>query len=101
VVADTDAEARALAVPNIQHMARLRTGQPLGPIDLVEDAAARPISDGEQRLVNAGLERGVIGTPEDTAKQITALADEFEVDEVMVNPVASVRRGTAPDTNPA
>lgn len=101
VVAETSAEAQALAVPNMQHMARLRTGQPLGPIDLVEDAAARSISDGEQRLVSAGLERGVIGTPEEAAKQIAALADEFDVDEVMINPVASVRRGTSPATNPA
>ena len=30
-----------------------------------------------------------------------ALADEFSVDEVMVNPVASARRGTDPATAPA
>lgn len=101
VVAETTAEARALAVPNMQHMARLRTGQPLGPIDLVEDAAARSISDGERRLVEAGLERGVIGTPEEAAKQITTLADEFDVDEVMINPVASARLGIDPASSPA
>src|SRR5699024_11990273 len=78
VVAATDAEARALAVPNMQHMARLRTGQPLGPIDLVEDAAARPISDGEQRIVDAGIERGVVGTPDDSATDITPIADVIE-----------------------
>ena len=30
-----------------------------------------------------------------------ALADEFGVDEVMVNPAASARRGTDPATAPA
>ena len=38
VVADTAAEAERLLLPNLQMMARLRTGQPLGPLDLVEDA---------------------------------------------------------------
>lgn len=101
VVAETDTQARALAVPNMQHMARLRTGQPLGPIDVVEDAAARVISDGEQRLVAAGIERGVIGTANEAAKEITRLAEYFGVDEVMINPVASAHRGVDPATNPA
>ena len=38
VVAETRDEATALLLPNLQMMARLRTGQPLGPVDLVEDA---------------------------------------------------------------
>ena len=38
VVAETRDEAMALLLPNLQMMARLRTGQPLGPLDLVEDA---------------------------------------------------------------
>ena len=37
-VAETRDEATALMLPNLQMMARLRTGQPLGPLDLVEDA---------------------------------------------------------------
>jgi hypothetical protein len=32
---------------------------------------------------------------------VRALADEFGVDEVMVNPVASAHRGTVPATAPA
>ena len=38
VVAETHDEAMALMLPNLQMMARLRTGQPLGALDLVEDA---------------------------------------------------------------
>ena len=40
-VAPTREEAEALLLPNLQMMARLRTGQPLGPLDLVEDAQQR------------------------------------------------------------
>ncbi len=38
-VAPTRAEAEALLLPTLQMMARLRTGQPLGPLGLVEDAS--------------------------------------------------------------
>ena len=37
-VAETRDEATALMLPNLQMMARLRTGQPLGPVPLVEEA---------------------------------------------------------------
>src|SRR6201999_3231743 len=36
-VAETRDEATALILPNLHMMARLRTGQPLGPVELVED----------------------------------------------------------------
>ena len=39
-------------------------------------------------------------TPTEAADQVRALADEFGVDEVMVNPVASAHRGTDPATAP-
>ena len=44
VVAETREEAMALLLPNLQMMARLRTGQPLGPLDLVEDAEQRQLT---------------------------------------------------------
>jgi len=100
-VAPTREEAEALLLPNLQMMARLRTGQPLGPLDLVEDAAAARPGPDEQAIINAGVARAVVGTPEEAAEQVVALADRFGVDEVMVNPVASARRGTDPATSPA
>ena len=45
-------------------------------------------------MVEGALLRAVVGTPTEGADQVRALADEFGVDEVMVNPVASARRGT-------
>jgi luciferase family oxidoreductase group 1 len=101
VVAETRDEAMALLLPNLQMMARLRTGQPLGALDLVEDADQNELSPQARPIVDAGLRRAVVGTPTEAADQVRALADEFRVDEVMVNPVASAHCGTDPATAPA
>jgi alkanesulfonate monooxygenase SsuD/methylene tetrahydromethanopterin reductase-like flavin-dependent oxidoreductase (luciferase family) len=100
-VAETHDEALALVLLNLQMMARLRTGQRLGPLDLVEDAQALQPTPQEQRIIEAALRRAVVGSPTEAADQVRALADEFDVDEVMVNPVASAHRGTAPSSAPA
>lgn len=101
VVADSQAEAMNLALPNLQLMARLRTGQPLSALDLVEDALDTQLDSTAQALVDAGLVRPVIGTAEEAAGQIHSLAAEFDVDEVMMNPVAGAWRGTASNAAPA
>ena len=101
VVAHSRAEAQALLLPNLQMMARLRTGQPLGALDLVEDAATLTLPPQAEAVVAAGLARAVVGSPAEAADQVRALAAEFDVDEVMVNPVASAHRGTDPATAPA
>jgi luciferase family oxidoreductase group 1 len=98
VVAETRDEAMALILPNLQMMARMRTGQPLGPLELVEDAAEVELSPPAQAVVEAGLRRAVVGSPTEAADQMRALADEFGVDEVMVHPVASAHRGSDPAT---
>jgi luciferase family oxidoreductase group 1 len=99
-VAETAEEAAALMLPNLQLMAKLRTGQPLTALDLVEDAQAQTLHPQQAALVDAGLARAVVGTPGDAASQIRQLAEQFGVDEVMVHPVASARRGTDPRTSP-
>jgi alkanesulfonate monooxygenase SsuD/methylene tetrahydromethanopterin reductase-like flavin-dependent oxidoreductase (luciferase family) len=87
-------------LPNLHMMARLRTGQPLGPLQLVEDVHGDGLTPEQQRIVNSGLERAVLGTAVEAAEQLRALANRFEVDEVMVHPVASAHRGTDPATAP-
>ncbi|MGZ5373372.1 MAG: LLM class flavin-dependent oxidoreductase [Aeromicrobium sp.] len=98
VVANTAEEAQALALPSLQLMAKLRTGQPLGPIDLVEDAVDVTLSPQQIAMVESGLTRSVIGTPSEAATRISTLVEKFGVDEVMVNPVASAHRGADPRT---
>jgi luciferase family oxidoreductase group 1 len=100
-VAETRDEATALMLPNLQMMAKLRTGQPLGPVPMVEDAQVAELTPQQQRIVESGLQRAVLGAPAEAAEQVRALAERFGVDEVMVNPVASARRGTEPATAPA
>jgi luciferase family oxidoreductase group 1 len=101
VVAETRDEATVLMLPNLQMMARLRTGRALGMVDLVEDAQAAQVSDQEQRIIDGGLQRAVVGAPTEAAEQLKALAEHFGVDEVMVNPVGSAYRGVDPATAPA
>jgi luciferase family oxidoreductase group 1 len=100
-VAETRDEATALMLPNLQMMARLRTGQPLGQVQLVEDAQVAEMTPQQQHIVDSGLQRAVVGAPAEAAEQVRALAERFDVDEVMVHPVASARRGTDPATAPA
>ncbi|OBG60820.1 LLM class flavin-dependent oxidoreductase [Mycobacterium sp. E3339] len=100
-VAETRDEATALMLPNLQIMAKLRTGQPLGPVPLVEEVQGAELTPQQQHIVESGLRRAVLGTPAEAAEQLRALAQRFDVDEVMVNPVASARRGTDPATGPA
>ncbi|MDF3338366.1 LLM class flavin-dependent oxidoreductase [Mycolicibacterium septicum] len=101
-VAETTEEATALILPQLQMMGRLRTGQPLGALDLVEDAEAvarsGALSPQAQAVVASGLARAVVGSPTEAADQVRALAEDFDVDEVMVNPVCSARRGADPAT---
>ena len=47
------------------------------------------------------LARWVVGAPDEAAEQVRALAAQFEVDEVMVHPVAGAVAGTAADRAPA
>ncbi|OBJ04602.1 luciferase [Mycobacterium alsense] len=100
-VAETHEEATALMLPNLQAMARLRTGEPLGPVPLVEEAEKAELTEQQQHIVDSGLRRAVLGTPAEAAEQLRALAEKFGVDEVMVHPVASAYRGTDKTTSPA
>ena len=100
-VAPTAQEARRLALPQVQMMVALRTGAPLTAKRLVEEAEASPVPPAHARLVEAMLERWVVDEPAAARERISALAAEFDVDEVMVHPVASAFAGTPADASPA
>ncbi|WP_435743365.1 LLM class flavin-dependent oxidoreductase [Nocardioides sp. SYSU DS0663] len=103
VVADDAEEARRLALPQLQMMLELRTGQPLGPGRLVEDAEEVQASmpDAHRELVEKMAARWVIGTAEQARAELERLAATYDVDEVMVAPVAAAYRGTDPGASPA
>jgi luciferase family oxidoreductase group 1 len=100
-VAATAVEAYAAALPQLQQMARLRSGMPLGPLATIEHAAASEVAPAQQDMVDAMAERWVIDEPITAATRIRALASRFGVDEVMVTPGLSAHDADAPITSPA
>ena len=100
-VAATQEEADRLVLPNLRSMVSLRTGQPLRAQQLVEDVEATDRDLATGKLARQMLDRWVVGTPESAAAQVTELATNYGVDEVMVHPVAGAFRGTPADRSPA
>ncbi len=100
-VAATQDEADRLALPQLQAMVALRTGGPMGPQRLVEEAEKDPVAEAHRGLLDSMRRRWVIGTPDSAAAELRELAERFEVDEVMVHPVAGAFVGTSPDAAPA
>ena len=101
VVADSEEEAARLVLPNLHQMIALRTGQPLQAQLLLEEALAKPLNPAHQALADSMLSRWVVGTPDQAAEQVHALAATYDVDEVMLHPVAGALEGTPPDHSPA
>ncbi len=99
-VAETAEEARRLAEPQLHMMLALRTGQPLQPQPLVEEAEKRELSQAQRDMVEGLAAPWVVGTPDDARERLVALATEYGVDEVMVNPVTGAWVGTDPASSP-
>jgi luciferase family oxidoreductase group 1 len=97
VVAAGQQEAERLALPNLASMVSLRTGGPLAPQQLVEQAEERGMGEAHRRLADQMMGRWIVGTPDRCAEQVRDLAARFAVDEVMVHPVAGAHEGAAPD----
>ncbi len=101
VAADTAEEARALAMPQLQHMARLRTGTPLTALDTVEEAAAAGLTAAQFQMIDSMAERWFIGEAGEVAERLEAFAASLDVDEVMVSPGAGAHAGDPVDRVPA
>jgi hypothetical protein len=82
-------------------MVALRTGAPLGPQLLVEEAEKVDVPDAHRPLLEAMRSRWVIGDAETARDQLESLAATYAVDEVMVHPVAAAHEGTDPACSPA
>lgn len=102
VVGETDAEAEALALPQLRMMARLRGGRPLTALETVEEAHAAEKSDGlGTPLATWAAERWFIGTADAVAERLRAFAARAQVDEVMLSPVAAAHDADPMDAAPA
>jgi luciferase family oxidoreductase group 1 len=100
-VAETDEDARRLAVPQLHAMVTLRTGGDLRPQQLVEEAEKVELPPAHLDLMESMATRWVIGTPDRARARIAELASTYGVDEVMVHPVAGAFVGTEPGSAPA
>ena len=100
VVAETDEEARRLALPNMQAMISLRTGTPLLPQRLVEEAEALELPAQHRSLGEAMVRRWIVGSVKTARAQLDELATTYGVDEVMVHPIAGAWAGTDAATSP-
>jgi len=101
VVAESAEEAERCALANLLMMVALRTGAPLGPQLLVEEAEKVEVPDAHRPLIHAMRSRWVVGDPDSARAQLAELAATYDVDEVMVHPVAAAHVGTEPDRSPA
>ena len=99
-VAETEEEALRRALPQGLGLLALRTGAPLQPQRLIEEAEKVDLSSGERALIDSILSTWVIGSPSQACERIKELAATYDVDEVMVNPVAGAYTGTEPGTAP-
>ncbi|MHB1235514.1 MAG: LLM class flavin-dependent oxidoreductase [Microbacteriaceae bacterium] len=100
VIADTAEEAEALALPQLQQMAKLRSGQHLSAQATVEEAAATELPQPLLDLIERMRQRWIIGDPGSAAARIRELAEQFSVDEVMVSPAAAAYAGSDPARSP-
>lgn len=89
VTAPTASEAYALALPNLQHMARLRTNEKLTRVATVEEAAATTMTPLQNEFIEQSLDTWIIDEPVAAARRVAEFARRFDVDEVMVSPGAS------------
>ncbi len=104
VVAESAEEAERRALPNLLMMLALRTGAPLGPQLLVEEAEKaleEGVADAHRALMEAMRSRWVVGDAASARAQLAALAATHDVDEVMVHPVAAASVGTEAPRSPA
>jgi luciferase family oxidoreductase group 1 len=101
VVAPTQEEASRLALPQLQAMLALRTGGELRPQRLVEEAEKVELPPAHLELMEQMAQRWVIGDPARARARIADLAAAYDVDEVMVHPVAGAWTGTEPASSPA
>jgi luciferase family oxidoreductase group 1 len=96
IVADTDAEAMRLALPNALAFLRIRQGG-AGPYPTVEEAEAYKWSDVERAFADDWMSRNLVGSPTSVKRQLDGLLDATKADELMVlctAPVAEARLRT-------
>lgn len=101
VVAETAEEAQLLAEPYMLQMARLRTGGRLEPLRLAGDDVRSVMTDHERMVAEELSAHWIVGDPDTATEQLQELADRFDVDEIMIQPVTGSMPGDDLRTDPS
>ncbi len=83
ICADTEEEAKRLAISRDLWRLRLERGEP-GPYPSVEEAQSYPYTDAEKARVEANRTRNVVGDPEQVKERIERTAEEYGAGEIVV-----------------
>ena len=96
---DTLAEGIAVKEPG-EFTSRV-IAQKVDDILLVEEAEKVELSPQQGEVLERMAQRWIVGDPAEAGQQLERLVATYEVDEVMVHPVAGAHVGTEPGTAPA
>ena len=96
-VAETAEEAWQLAEPHMYSMAMLRSGGGLQRARLVGEDVRSVLTDELKQVVASSVASWAIGDPEQVRAQLMDTAEQFEVDEIMINAVQGARPGEPAD----
>jgi luciferase family oxidoreductase group 1 len=83
VCAETDEQARELALPLQLVLLRFRTGR-MGRFPTIEEARSYPYTPEERELIELNRERSFVGSPATVRQQLTHLAEAGGVREIMI-----------------
>jgi len=83
LVADTDAEARELAMPEVWAMVRSRTTGVFGPLEPVERIRAAEMGEREGRRLERGLAAAVAGSSSTVRRRIEQLLERTGAQEIL------------------
>jgi luciferase family oxidoreductase group 1 len=100
VAAPTAAEAEERALPQLRSMARMRTNKPLQPLETVEEAQAAPMDGMAQTIIDGMRAKWLVGSADEVASTLRAFAARWDVDEIMVSPIAGAYAGEPLDSSP-
>ena len=100
VLGETADEAERLSIPQLYGMCALRSGEPVSPQLLVEQADTVIFPERYNSLVEMFKKTWIIGSPKQAADQVEKLVTLLEIDEIMINPVAASYAADDPSRAP-
>jgi luciferase family oxidoreductase group 1 len=100
-VGATTEEAWALVQPHVYQMGSLRLGTGLEAQRYVGEDVESVMTEGHRRVGESMWDSWAVGTAAEVAAKLRDLAERFDVDELMIHPIAGARPDDPIDAVPA